>query len=124
MSSFQALALILVTMAVGVHVIVGLQRYAQSMLLALATGVDRGVPISVEHRWMVLWSFYVPNASFGVALTAAGAIGLAQIGMNVADPTVRVFAYLCAGGSGLSSLMWILGTASGVHYAASILRER
>lgn len=124
MSNFQALALILITMGVGVYVIVDLQKYAQAMLLVLATGVDKVVPISIEHRWMVLWSFYVPNAAFGVALTAAGAFGLAQVGINVTDPAVRAFAYLCAGGSGLSSLMWILGTASGVHYAASILRER
>jgi len=56
-------------------------------------------------------------------LATVGAFGFVQVGMNVADPKIRMLAYLCAGGAGLSSIFWALGGLNGVIYASSVLRK-
>jgi hypothetical protein len=123
MSTFQALALILGTMAFGIHVIMGISKMVESTSLVIVTGVHKGLPLSTEYRWMMLWNFYTPTLLTGAALAAGGAFALAQVGKNVADPTVRTLAFVCAGGASLSSLLWVLGGINGVLYIASVLRK-
>jgi len=123
MSSFQALALILGATIFGVYVLGVLQKECRAISLALQSGVEDGVPITPAYRWTILWSFYVPALMYGFSLATVGAFGFVQVGMNVADPKIRMLAYLCAGGAGLSSIFWALGGLNGVIYASSILRK-
>lgn len=87
------------------------------------TGVDNGLPVSVEHRRIVLWNFYVPNGAMIVALAAVSAAALAQVGRNVADPVVQALAYITGGGAGLVAFSWTFGTAIGVTYMVPILKS-
>lgn len=50
-------------------------------------------------------------------------IVLVQIGKNVAEPTVQLFAYVAAGAAGVNSLLWLVGTISGIIHLNSVLRK-
>jgi hypothetical protein len=123
MSTFQAIALILVTMISGIHVGMGITRVAWETAHAIVIGVYQGLPLSIEHRWLILWNFYVSTMLTGASLAGAAALAFVQVGKHVADPALRNLAYLLAGGWSLISLLWLLGGINGVIYMVSVLRK-
>ncbi len=89
----------------------------------IATGVVNGVPVSLRHRSMMLWTTYMPlNFFVGVYLLLL-AIGYVLLAQSIADPSARFLGYLIAGFSGLSFLgMMSLGTMQ-LIYLLSVLRN-
>ena len=123
MSAFEGIALILGATLSAVYLLIVLQREIRSLNLVLQTGVEEGVPVTVEYRWMVLWTFYLPTAMFAIALLTILALAAIQIGMNVADLKIRTLAYLCAAGAGTSTIMWSIGLANGLILHIPTLRK-
>jgi hypothetical protein len=123
MSTFQALTLILATVIFGGFLLQVLSKMAETQSHTIVIGVYNGVPLSTEHRKMMLWNYYLPTGNSGVITSVFLGIVLAQIGKNVAEPTVQLFAYGAAGVLGLNAFLWLAGTISGVIYFTSVLRK-
>jgi hypothetical protein len=123
MSVFEALALIIGTLVFGIYVIMNVARMVESMVHVITTGVENALPLSVEHRWMLLWNFYVSTVLTGAAFAAAMALALAQVPGNVADPRVRTLAYVVTLVWSIASVLWVLGGINGFVYMAHVLRK-
>lgn len=89
----------------------------------IATGIAGGVPVSLRHRWMMLWTTQMPlNFFVGVYLLLIG-FGHGLLAHSIADPNARFLGYLIAGFSGLSFLgVMALGAMQLVHLS-SVLRQ-
>jgi hypothetical protein len=89
----------------------------------IATGIAGGVPVSLRHRAMMLWTTHMPLSFFvGVYLLLLG-IGLALLAHGIVDPNARFLGYLIASFCGVSFLgVMSLGTMQLV-YLLSILRQ-
>jgi hypothetical protein len=89
----------------------------------IATGVVGGVPVSLRHRSMMLWTTHMPLSFFvGVYLLLLG-IGHALLAQSIADPSARFLGYMIAGFSGLSFLGMMLMGTNQLIYLLSVLRN-
>ncbi len=123
MSVFEALTLILGALVFGIYVIMGISRMSESLGRVIYTGVQDGLPLSLEHRWMILWNYYLATMLTGAAFGAGTAMALAQVARHVADPKIRTLAHVVMIGWILSSLLWVLGGINGVLYLSSALKK-
>jgi hypothetical protein len=122
MSNFHALSLTLATGLAAVYIQLALQRMAEANSQRILTGSFDGVRITLQHRRMLLYTFHISTVGTAAGLALVVAVGLVQIGKNVDDEELRLFAYICAGAAGASSLLWSLGSIPGIAYMASVLK--
>ena len=61
MSTFQALALLLGAAISAVYVLVHIQGVTRSLAAMIVTGVEDGLPVSIEYRWHLFWANYLPS---------------------------------------------------------------
>lgn len=123
MSVFESLALIVGALVFGIYVIMEVTKMVQAMVHVIVTGIENALPLSVEHRWMLLWNFYVASVLTGAAFAASLALALAQVAAHVSDPGIRMVAYVVTLVWGIASVLWILAGINGFVYMASVLRK-
>ena len=123
MSVFESLAVILGALVFGIYVIIEVTKVVQSMVHVIVTGVEHTLSLSVEHRWMLLWNFYVSSVLTGAAFAAALALALAHVARNAPDPGIRMLAYVVTLIWSIASVLWLLAGINGFVYMASILRK-
>lgn len=123
MSTFQALALLLGGAISSVYVLVHIQGVTQSLLAIIVTGVEDGVPVSIEYLWALFWNNYLPAAMYALFLAAFGCAASIYLGNQVDDAKLRMLAFLLASGAGLSAAFWALGIVNGSIFVVSTLKK-
>lgn len=123
MSTFQGLGLILVGIIFGNHVALRMQSMSDQYVDTILTGMQRGIPVSKQHRWMTIYQQWLPYAANAVVFMALLAIAMLQVGKNVDDANVRLLAYVAAGWLGLVAIGSLLRRTIGFFYFASVLRK-
>lgn len=123
MSDRAALGLILV-ITVGGQVtsfmsIAKLKQWADE----IATGTAGGVPVSLQHRRMMLWTTHMPLNSFVSVYLLLIGFGHALLAHSIADPNARFLGYLIAGFSGFSFVGLMSAGTMQLLYLSSILRQ-
>ena len=123
MSSFEALALLVVTWMSSLYVLVVTLGKTLAITSIVQTGLVDGVPVSIEYRRRLIWYWY-----FGVSLGVLIAfpvvmLVLVQIGMRVDDPKLQNLMYLFASLAGVGAVGWALGVVSQMSYHLKLLRK-
>ena len=122
MSSLDTIAVILIVLLLGVAVNFWLSKVGNVYRDALLRGVIDNVPLSLEHRWHILWSDWLPlKSSLGIM---SAFIGLAylQIAYLSGEDSVRLLAYLGAVLFLLGFVFYILLGGSDLFFCVRTLR--
>jgi ABC-type Fe3+ transport system permease subunit len=123
MSNLNAIGLIAAILIGSYATFLFADRWIHDRGDVIATGLVRGIPMTTQHRWLVLinnWFTVVFSLIFFAFGVSAIFVGIAQ---NVGDPFVQKLAYVSALGFGGVCVIWIvLGGSWFVHYR-TILRE-
>jgi len=90
---------------------------------AIATGVVRGVRISVRHRRLTLYYSWGMLVTTGLLYCVLLALLWMSIARNVIDPELQIFAYACAFYAGGGFLGWSVQSVFWYSHLASILRQ-
>ena len=124
MSSFQAIAIMVV---IGIANLAGyfvLQRWMYRRSDIIVGGMFGGIPVSMQHRWFILHHSWVNAIAAQVGFQAMQAILFIVIGGTVDAGPVQLLAYLNAS---VLLLAGVLGTAgqgwASYNRLKSILRE-
>jgi uncharacterized membrane protein len=104
MSNLTALALIMAILVAAQLSIFWCARKLQDRADGIATGVIRGVPISTEHRGVVLFNQWMPMQFFLAVYTFLISIGMVLVAQNISSGDVRLFAYVIAAQGAISAL--------------------
>jgi hypothetical protein len=123
MSDLTALALIMAILVAAQLSIFWCARKLQDRADGIATGVMRGVPVSAEHRGMVLFNQWMPMQLFLSIYASLISVGTVLFAQNINNGGIRLFAYVCAAQAGISAVgLMVLGGQFFV-YLASVLRH-
>jgi predicted secreted protein len=96
MSNFYAIGLIMALFIAAGFVYVYLDRTLQDRYDAIATGVIRGVPVTVEYRQLLLYTRLLPAIVVVVSMLSFWALGCLLLARNTSGEEVRLFGYLAA----------------------------
>jgi len=94
MSSFQALAMIMAIIVANMPIYFVVERSMQERAHAVISGVFRGVPISLQHRWFMFQHSWVPSVAGLIGFESIVAMGFIVIGRHAETEEVKLFAYL------------------------------
>jgi len=84
-------------------------------------GVLDGVPLSLATRKMILFTHYLPLASFFAVFTAVACFGFIELARGADDQRVATIGYMVAVVCGSSTLVWtVLQTVWGPHIYRAI----
>jgi len=106
MSSQYAIALILVVFPLNLVVYHLVDRWFQQSTEAIATGVSRGVSVSVWYRWMRLQISWVGVVGGQISLLVVVSAGWLLFGRSTSDEEVRLLAYACAFMAFMAAVGW------------------
>jgi hypothetical protein len=123
MSNLTALALIMAILVAAQLSIFWCARKLQDRADGIATGVIRGVPISTEHRGVVLFNQWMPMQFFLAVYTFLISIGMVLVAQNISSGDVRLFAYVIAAQGAISALGLIVLGGQIFFYLTSVLRH-
>ena len=123
MSNLTALAVILVTVVATQLSVFWCAAKLQDRADGIATGVLRGVPLSTEHRGMVLFNQWMPMQFFLSVYAALICIGMVLLAQDISSGSIRLFAYVCAAQAGISAVGLIVLGGQFFLYLASVLRR-
>jgi hypothetical protein len=123
MSNLTALALIMAILVAAQLSIFWCARKLQDRADDIATGVIRGVPISTEHRGVVLFNQWMPMQFFLAIYTFLISIGIVLVAQNISSGAVRLFAYVIAAQGAISALGLIVLGGQLFFYLTSVLRQ-
>lgn len=123
MSDFNAVSVITAVALVDVFVYVYLDRWFEERVDTIVTGVIRGVPVPIEHRWMLLQTRLVPVAAIQILLQGLVSLGMLLLGRNVSTEEVALFAYLGSFFAFTAVVGWILIAPFWFFRLAQLLRQ-
>lgn len=123
MSNFEALGLLMAWGLFSTYILVVILRAALSIFGMVQTGLLDGLPVSIEFRRRLVWSWSFPVNMCAIILNSFGTLLLIQLGMNVDDPKLQNLAYLYASVTGLTAIGWAMGTATTMIYQLALLRK-
>jgi hypothetical protein len=89
--------------------------------LALS-GVLDGIPLSLATRRMILFTHYIPLASFFAVLTLIACFGFIEMAKGASDPRVAAIGYMVAVISGSNTLVWTILQAVWVPHIFKAIR--
>jgi len=123
MSDFTGLIAISFLGVVGFFLNVHIAKTGNDLGTQIGTGRAGGHLIPTRHRWFMLYNMWVGYAVGGVASGVFLAFAVVQMAAHVANPNVKLLAYMAAFLAALGSVMWLLqGFSSFLHYR-SLVRE-
>jgi len=107
----------------GTFVAVYVTSKAREVAADIVTGVVHGVPVSMKYRWLSLYNVWMGYMAAVVLLTLILGLAAWQIGANVSDANVRLFAYLCAAYGGTAFIGASIRAVSQLVFHRALLRE-
>jgi len=124
MSNFQAIGMIMAIVVANMPIYFVVDRWIQERSDAIVGGTFRGVPVSLQHRWIILQHSWIPSVAGLIGFESIMAAGFIVIGRNVDTEEVELFAYLIA------FLLFVAATLGGLaqgllsyHRLRSVLRQ-
>jgi len=94
MSDFNAVAVITAVILVDVFVYLYLDRWLEERVDTIVTGVVRGAPVPIEHRWTLLQLRLVFLLAMQIVLQGIVSLSLLLLGRYVNTEEVALLAYL------------------------------
>ena len=124
MSNQYTIALILGFLPLQVLVYHVIDRWFMNRTHAIATGVERGVPIAIWQRRLLLNISWLCGAvGLQIGFHGVMAIVWMQLGRNTTGEEVKLLAYLCAFSSVVIALGWVILVPFWYSRLASTLRQ-
>ena len=123
MSNLSAIGLILGTFTVAFVAVNYVGKIVNDRFDEVLLGVIDGVPVSAKHRTLMLYSQCLPTQSSVAAFCVIGALAYLRLAEEIADPSVRGVAYICAGLSVWAAIMLVALGFNHWLLAASTLRQ-
>jgi len=123
MTNFNALLLIVALAIPATFVFFYIDGLLLKRIETIATGMIRGVPVSLQHRRLMLYYSWGMNVWVGVGFCAMLVLMWILIARNIADPTLQSFAYLAAFFVSCGVLNWGTQYFFWYRHLASILRQ-
>jgi hypothetical protein len=123
MSDFSAVAVIIALLLVDVFVYLYLERWFEERVDTIVTGVIRGVPVPIEHRWMLLQTRLVFLAAILILMQGMGSLGMLLLGRSVSTEEVALFAYLGSFFAFTAVVGWLLVIPFWFFRLARLLRQ-
>ena len=123
MSDFNAVSVITALILVGVFVYTYLDRWFEERVDKIVTGVIRGVPVPIEHRWMLLQTRLVFLAAIQILMQGMSSLGMLLLGRSVSTEEVALFAYLGSFFAFAAVVGWILIAPFWFFRLARLLRQ-
>ena len=114
MSNLEVVGMIMALGIAHMYVFVFAFTWIQDLNDMIATGVVRGVAVSIKRRRLMLNVNWVVAAAIVVNFSFIFAIGYALIGQHAVVEGVKMFAYVCAFFSFSAAVGWIVFTP--FHY--------
>lgn len=122
MSNLNDLALIIATFISGIFLVVYVTKHQNEAGNDVLLGVVRGVPISTETRWILLFQVFVSMAGAILLVDFFLTFAFLKIAGRVVED-LRWLAYLGAGIAGLGFVLQLAFGTSAFFKYASILRR-
>jgi len=122
MSSFEGYALIIAGFLAGAFLIIYLSRTMNEAAIDVLLGVVRGIPLTLEHRWLTLLQIYL-GMHIAILLVEVFLFFAFLMIAGDTDGSVQRLGYLAAAGTGfafLANLAW--GTLT-LFKCMSVLRQ-
>ena len=117
MSDLTGLAAISALGLAGVFVFMVITKMTNDLGDQIVTGFIRDHPISIELRWLMLYSRWIAYAMTAVALPFFLALGAAMMADHVGHADSKLLAYLAAFCLSIASCTWlILGSVHFMSY--------
>jgi len=123
MSNLNAILLILALSIPAVFIYLVMDRLVIDRADAVATGIVRGVPVSIEYRRFLLNITWATTVGVLVAFQSIITIGWTLVGKNVNAEEASLYAYLMAFFGFCSVLAWIPGGLIWYVRLRSVLRQ-
>jgi hypothetical protein len=124
MSNLHVLALILGLIPLQFLTYHLIDRWFNSLTHVIATGVERGVPIALWHRRLLLnLSWLCGAVVIQISFNGIMAIVWTLLGRNVASEELKLLAYLCVFSSLMASMGWIVLIPFWYSRLARVLRQ-
>jgi hypothetical protein len=115
---------VLVALAIGTMFLYSyLDRFVQALSDRIVTGVIQGVPVSAEHRSMLLNTRWLPAATAVLAYTIAMAIAWGVIDRNIDAQGVGLFVAVVRFLLLITAVAWVVLGPFWYFHLASILRQ-
>jgi len=114
MSNLEVVGMIMALGIAHMYVFVFAFTWIQDLNDMIATGVVRGVAVSIKRRRLMLSVNWIFAAAIVINFSFIISIGYALIGQHALDDGVRTLAYLCAFFSFGGVVSWIVFTP--FHY--------
>ena len=123
MSSLDIIEVILLVMLLAVPINFWLSKISNVYRDGIIVGAFDGVPISLEHRYHILWSDWLPlKSSLGI-FSAFLALAYLRIADLAADERVRWLAYLGAVLCGLGFVFYLFLGGSDLFFCLRTLKK-
>ncbi len=123
MTNFNELLLIVALAIPATFVFFYIDGLLLKRIETIATGVVRGVPVSVQHRRLMLYYSWGMNVWVGVAFCAMLVFVWIAIAANIADPRLQSYAYLAAFFVSGGVLNWGTQYFFWFRHLSSVLRQ-
>jgi len=124
MSSLDIIEVILLVTLLAFPVNFWLSKISNVYRDGIVVGAFDGVPISLEHRYHILWSDWLPlKSSLGI-LSAFLALAYLRIADLATEDPVRWLAYLAAVLYGLGFVFYLLLGGSDLFFCLRTLRKQ
>lgn len=88
----------------------------------IASGVVKGVAVSVEHRWLMLVHTYLALNMAGILFLGALALIMFRLAESAASASAESLGYALAVVAGFGAASWPILTASYVVFCVRLLR--
>jgi len=123
MSNFAAIVVMLVLVILVFFACLGAAKWCHNRAEIVIFGQSAGVPVSIKHRQMLLQINYLSWVILAATVNLIAAIAFVALAQATNDPSVRMFAYMCAWFEGAWVLGWPVSVAPWFLYMLSVLRQ-
>lgn len=123
MTNFNTLGLLAAVAIPSLFVWYYIDGLILSRIETIATGMVRGVPVSLQHRRLMLSFSWAMVVLAGVIYCVLMFLLWLAIAINIADPRLRSFAYLCGFYAAGGFLYWSVGAFVWYFQLSSTLRQ-
>ena len=123
MSDFTALGAMVAIGIANAFLFVFMDKWVNSRGDTIATGVVRGVRVSVRHRRYVLQVRLILNAGTLIVVEGVLAIGWLLVGGNASADDLKLLAYLLAFINAVGAIGWLATLPTHYRHLAAVFRE-
>jgi hypothetical protein len=123
MTTFAAIAVTIALNCLAYALHLAGDRWVHVRSEIVLHGISSGIPVSIEHRRMVLTHGFVAQAIVGIGFFAVVAVGFYGLSASTSDPLVETLGLISAFAWGFMCLGWVAFGVVWFWYLLSVLRR-